>query len=90
MQMLNQNMNQEKMLQWINEVSFAVTDVLLYLDTHPDDVDAMNYFNHYNMEREKALNLYASQYTPLVLSNTEACNHWNWVTDPWPWEGGCK
>lgn len=90
MQMLNKNMNQAQMLRWIDEVSFAVTDVLLYLDTHPDDVEAINYFNHYNAEREKALALYASQYTPLVLNNVEDCNHWYWVTDPWPWEGVCK
>lgn len=89
--MPNQNMNQSQMLRWIDEVSFAVTDVLLYLDTHPDDVDAINYFNHYNMEREKALKIYASQFTPLVLANVDDCNnHWNWVTDPWPWEGGCR
>ena len=88
---MNQNMTEKRrMLMDISVLDFTTTDLREYLDTHPDDVDAMNYFNHYNMEREKALNLYASQYTPLVLSNTEACNHWNWVTDPWPWEGGCK
>lgn len=31
-------------LQQINEVSFAVNDMLLYLDTHPEDQKALRYF----------------------------------------------
>ena len=34
-------MNRNQLLQWINEVSFAVTDISLYLDTHPDDKEAL-------------------------------------------------
>lgn len=86
--MQKQNMNQRQLLQWIDEVSFAVTDILLFLDTHPDDADAIAYFNYYNAERQKALDLYASQYTPLTVDTISECNHWYWVTDPWPWEGG--
>lgn len=86
--MSTQSMNQPQLLQWIDEVSFAVTDILLFLDTHPDDVDAMAFFNYYNEERKKALELYAARYTPLLLDNVTGCSHWYWVTDPWPWEGG--
>ena len=82
------SMNQNQLLQWINEASFAVTDIVLYLDTHPDDIDAMAYFNYYNEERKKALALYSAEYTPLTLDNTQDSTHWYWVTDPWPWEGG--
>ncbi|MGN0360961.1 MAG: spore coat protein CotJB, partial [Hominisplanchenecus sp.] len=32
------------MLQYINEVSFAVNDISLYLDTHPCDQEAMEYY----------------------------------------------
>ena len=59
---MNQQMSQKQLLQWINMVSFAVNDITLYLDTHPDDEEALNY---------------------LKLGD-----HWDWATQPWPWEGG--
>ena len=36
--------SREKLLHYIDMVSFAVDDVLLYLDTHPCDQDALAYF----------------------------------------------
>ncbi len=66
--MLRQNnMNRQQLFQWINEVSFAVTEISLYLDTHPDDADALDFFHHYNEERKKALELYSANYAPLTL-----------------------
>ena len=52
-------MNSEtKMLHDIGIVDFVLTDLMLYLDTHPTDQNAMEYFNHYarikaQMEREE-------------------------------------
>lgn len=87
----NLNMNQKQLLMWINEVSFAVTEMALYLDTHPDDAEAHAYFNHFSEERNKALALYSSTYTPLTLDSVpeaDPCSQWSWGTEPWPWEGG--
>ncbi|MCI9417511.1 MAG: spore coat protein CotJB [Eubacterium sp.] len=88
--MLRQNnMNRQQLFQWINEVSFAVTEISLYLDTHPDDADALDFFHHYNEERKKALELYSANYAPLTLDLMQQDDdHWLWATDPWPWEGG--
>ena len=44
--MMNIPMNQQQLFAWINEISFVVKDIILYLDTHPEDEEAMNYFNH--------------------------------------------
>lgn len=49
-------MEQVKLFQWINMVSFAVNDIVLYLDTHPTDQKALSYFNHFREVRMKALN----------------------------------
>ena len=38
----------EKLLYDIGVVSFVVVDLGLYLDTHPTDCKAMEYYNHYN------------------------------------------
>ena len=42
--MKNQTSKRRCLLQQINEVSFAVNDILLYLDTHPDDEKALAFF----------------------------------------------
>lgn len=88
MQLLRPNMNQKQLMQWIYEVSFAVTEISLYLDTHPDDRDAIAFFNHYSEEQKKAVELYSKNYSPLTLDTIQEDNHWYWATDPWPWEGG--
>ena len=43
---LNQ-MNRQQLFNLINTVSFAVDDLLLFLDTHPDDVEAIKAFHQY-------------------------------------------
>ncbi|MCI5742012.1 MAG: spore coat protein CotJB [Lachnospiraceae bacterium] len=86
--MMNQQMSQKQLMQWINMVSFAVNDIILYLDTHPDDEEALNYFNHYKEMRKQALRAYADQYGPLTIDTAQVNNHWCWATQPWPWEGG--
>lgn len=78
-------------MQTINEVSFAVNDIALYLDTHPDDENALAYYREKVMVRNEALREYASHYGPLTIdtANDDCSRQWNWVMQPWPWEGGC-
>ena len=44
--MMISQMNQSQLLHWIDMVSFAVVEITEYLDTHPDDEEALKYFNH--------------------------------------------
>ena len=75
----------------INEVSFAVDDIKLYLDTHPDDEKALDFFKEKSMIRNEALKAYAAQYGPLTIdTGDDTCSlQWDWVMQPWPWEGVC-
>lgn len=83
------NMERKDLLQWINEVSFAIVEITLYLDTHPNDAEALSFFHHYNEERKKAVKLYSDNYAPLTLDfMQDEQDHWNWASEPWPWEGG--
>ena len=83
-------MNRQQLFGLINTVSFAVDDLLLFLDTHPDDAEAIKAFHHYSDIRRSALLAYSDQYGPLTIDTADPCSHWNWATEPWPWEGGCK
>lgn len=82
--------NRRQLLSYINEVSFGAYEALLFLDTHPDCMEAMQYFQEHNEKRNFALKEYARLYGPLNLANIDSdCEmSWEWVNQPWPWEGG--
>ena len=79
----------KQMLDWVNMVSFAVTEANLYLDTHPGDPAALSYFQEYSRLMNQALNDFAALYGPLTADTARANQQtWEWVSEPWPWEGG--
>lgn len=86
-----QNFSRAQLMQYINQVSFAVDDILLYLDTHPDDQDALSFYHDNAVKRAEALRYYSAQYGPLTVDAAQdnASRSWEWIEQPWPWEGGC-
>ena len=88
----NSQMNRRQLMNHINQVSFAVDDVKLYLHTHPCDTEALEYFHKMSRQRNEALKEYAAAYGPLTIDTAkDSCTErWNWINEPWPWqEGGC-
>ena len=84
---MNQKMNRMQLLHWINTISFTVNEMTLYMDTHPEDKEALEYFNHHNELRKQALEAYAQQYGPLTIDSMACDNSWKWASQPMPWEG---
>lgn len=82
--------SRKKLLCYIDEVSFAVYEAMLFLDTHPNDENAALYFQEHNRKRNFALEQYAKAYGPLNIGamDDEASRSWEWACQPWPWEGG--
>ena len=78
----------ESLLQFISEVSFAVLDVGLYLDTHPCDREALLYYKKYRDLREQALDEYSKKFGPLLVTDVDNDCYWTWTDEPWPWKGG--
>ena len=39
-------MNRRELFEYINQISFAVDDVKLFLDTHPENQKALDYFKN--------------------------------------------
>lgn len=85
---MNQSKNRQELFSWINKVSFMAYDMALYLDTHPQDEQAMEFFQKYSQMLRQALEAYAAQYGPLTMDTINHDDHWHWATQPWPWEGG--
>ena len=90
----NPSMTKAGLLKRLNEVSFAVNDIHLFLDTHPCNEKALAFFQEVSEERNRLLKEYASSFGPLTI-DTAACSRedmWNWTIQPFPWEqeGGCR
>jgi spore coat protein JB len=78
--------DKNKLFRDIQIVSFAIDDVKLFLDTHPHDENALNYFRHYRDLLQEMRTQYIERFGPLTAMNSKAENTWNWVEGPWPWE----
>ncbi|MGN0131870.1 MAG: spore coat protein CotJB [Lachnospiraceae bacterium] len=88
----NNDMGRSKLLKEISMVDFAIVDLNEYLDTHPDDTDAVAYIKQYITILRRLKEEYASLYGPLNIydSGFNDNNDWKWARMPLPWEGGCK
>lgn len=69
----NPSMTKAGLLKRLNEVSFAVNDIHLFLDTHPCDEKALAFFQEVSEERNRLLKEYASSFGPLTI-DTAACS----------------
>jgi len=75
----------EKMLYKIMALSFAINDLNLYLDLHPDKKEVFDLFKKYVAEKEKLSKEYERIYGPLEITGTTGSKY-NWIDSPWPWE----
>ncbi len=83
-------MNQrDKMLNDIGIVGFVLDELVLFLDTHPTDRDAIEHFNHYNRMKNQMLREFSQKYYPLTVDTSDSGTKWKWAEAPLPWEGGC-
>lgn len=85
---LNPTNEKEVLLEQWQQYSFALIDLDLYLDTHPNDTKALSLYNKYLEIEKKTKEKYEGMYGPLSLESSYAAkNNWNWKNSPWPWEG---
>ena len=82
----NENMMREEMMMQIKAYQFAVTDISLYLNTHPDDEKALCLHKGYCKKLKELKDMYQKKYGPLTIEYP--CNKWRWLEEPWPWARG--
>ena len=74
------------LLHQINEISFAMDELRLFLDTHPNCVEAIAQYNELNARRTVAVREYEAKFGPLSYYSDSGCNTFTWVNAPWPWQ----
>ena len=72
-------------------LGFAINELGLYLDTHPDDSEALTLYTRYVQLFQEGRSRYESMYGPLQQTAVTEAGY-TWLNDPWPWEyeGGAK
>lgn len=78
--------NRDKLLKTVQYYSFAVLEAGLFLDTHPDCREALEYYNKYKKLCREAKEQYEAKYGPLTVDSDANNESWQWAKTPWPWE----
>lgn len=82
----NNDTTREELAMKIKEYQFAITDISLYLDTHPTCEKALCLHREYCKRLKELKDKYQKVYGPLTIEYP--CNKWRWLEEPWPWERG--
>lgn len=69
---------------------FVVHELGLYLDTHPNDMEAFALFQKYNKLLQTARKTYTEKIGPLVATDAAMDDSYTWVNAPWPWQNPDK
>lgn len=75
------------MMHEMQEVDFVLVELTLYLDTHPDDLEAIKQFNSFAKKRMEMKKIFEEQFGPLQqYGNSYSTYPWAWDDTPWPWQ----
>lgn len=73
----------ERLLRRIATCDFAVVELHIYLDTHPNDQAAMAKLDEYLAKSNALRNEFIQNFGAIRASDTNA---WDWISNPWPWD----
>ncbi|MBD5134140.1 MAG: spore coat associated protein CotJA [Clostridiales bacterium] len=65
---------------------FVVTELGMYLDTHPNDAEAFQLFQQYTELAREAKRQYEEQHGPATQLSAGQGKTYRWLDDPWPWD----
>ena len=78
--------SREKLLLEILENTFAIIDLNLYLDLHPNDQDMLKKFAQLVAKSVDKEMEYVKTYGPIELIDSDSTDTFKWINDPWPWQ----
>ena len=84
--MVNDKELPDRPMQELQALSFAITELGMFLDTHADDRDALALFRKYVALYQDGMAQYESKYGPLTQQSAGEKGCYNWLQSPWPWE----
>lgn len=78
--------DKQKAMQKVQTAAFALVEANLFLDSHPENSEAIAYYEKYLKLYKEAVADYESKYSPINHRGAVKNGKWAWTTTPWPWE----
>ncbi|CAM2970729.1 spore coat protein CotJB [Paenibacillus sediminis] len=76
-----------ELLEQLQVFDFALVELNLYLDTHPNDLQSIQQYNTLTQERTKLAYQFQQLYGPLQnFGHAYSKFPWEWSKSPWPWQ----
>ena len=69
----------------LQTLAFMIQELALYLDTHPNDKDALELYRNYQKIYHKGM-MDFNENMPLNHAMPANGDRYTWLDDPWPWE----
>ena len=79
------NMERAQLLRKVQIASFAVNEAVLYLDGHPTNKKALEFYEKWVKEAKELKDKYEKAYGPLTFYDGKGPS-WTWIQGPWPWQ----
>jgi spore coat protein JB len=79
-------MSRDEILQQLTILDFAAVDLQLYLDTHPNDTQALEQYNNTVTQADELRAEYEENFGPLFSFRSLAGKKYTWLDNPWPWQ----
>lgn len=86
MENVTQNKEREELLEQISALEFVLTDLKLFLNTHPCNREVLKVYSEYVRQARELRDQYTAFYGPLMAENYEPEDYWAWINNPWPWD----
>ena len=84
----SRNVNNNSLLEQIRALSFVKVELELYLDTHPECAQALDYYTQTVNALDGLIEEYNNTSGPLYAAGAAGNDKWTWVNTPWPWQDG--
>ena len=85
MGMVNKNEKPVTPLTELQTIAFAIQELALYLDTHREDVEALELYRSFQKMYAQCAEKYEAECGPLTHKSLVSGGY-KWLDDPWPWE----
>lgn len=85
---MNREMTESALSEAIQAVRFALIELQLYLDMHPESAEALRTYTEYTDKLRELTAQYVRHYGPISMGDVTGKNGWTWGMKPMPSEGG--
>ena len=86
MGMVNQREKAQTPRNQLQTLAFVLQELALYLDTHPEDMQALAQYREYQQRYDESLMEYSKDHGPMTHYTPVTAETYTWLKDPWPWD----